>query len=757
MKKLLFYALAAFTVMGASCSKDAEGLDTPVAEGKYTLPAVTASLDDIESRTGLGTNNVVNWSNNDKLAIVNTKTNKIFYYVLSAGAGTPIGKFEPISTAATFDALDDVKAVYPAVAASVASGKISVSINKEYTDEELAKVGITSWTKNSSAYAFTNNDIKVSYKASADFTSNNGAVPVNFKFRQLATWCNFVFNFTSNETYAMEAMESIKVTTTNGTKKISGTAEIDFTDPNQPVLKEGTTNAVEWETTGSLSSATLTKSMMLFPAVDGDQLKVEVKTQLHTFTFYATPKQAFGAGTILRFPFNVDDNFHKAETSEDFAYNVVENGDIPEFIYYGKANCLLLTGATGSLDIRPFKTNPYYWVMDEGSLVSDSSKKATYAEVIWRESTMTAITVGITSDHNTLNISGVTGTGNAVVGIYNNNTSSKKLLWSYHIWKPEINPTTALLDYKFTNSGQYQVMPIALGAMNKATVTTTGTATDATNAKSFGLYYQWGRKDPLGRPSTITAGAEVFVTTYAGATGTTAYNLGSHEKTITAADVLNGDAVSEKDGKSVDEWMIDYVTAHPTEFIVVPDGKYGNDWAGKTNDYLWGNPQGYNYPSKATLHRSIFDPCPAGYRVAPKDLWVAFTKTGNNFTANTSSEDNYPENNFNVANLNRTTHTTTLTTQRGYHFYYGMNDNGTKMWQTGNTDFYPASGYRNRTSGALTRVGSEGDYWSSAPTGGSAYAGYLSFHSSYVYPFFNFNRAYGFTVRCVREVQRASK
>ena len=221
MKKLLFYALAAFTVMGASCSKDAEGLDTPVAEGKYTLPAVTASLDDIESRTGLGTNNVVNWSNNDKLAIVNTKTNKIFYYVLSAGAGTPIGKFEPISTAATFDALDDVKAVYPAVAASVASGKISVSINKEYTDEELAKVGITSWTKNSSAYAFTNNDIKVSYKASADFTSNNGAVPVNFKFRQLATWCNFVFNFTSNETYAMEAMESIKVTTTNGTKKIS--------------------------------------------------------------------------------------------------------------------------------------------------------------------------------------------------------------------------------------------------------------------------------------------------------------------------------------------------------------------------------------------------------------------------------------------------------------------------------------------------------------------------------------------------------
>ena len=556
----------------------------------------------------------------------------------------------------------------------------------------------------------------------------------------------------------MESMESIKVTTTNGTKPISGTAEIDFTDPNQPVLKAGSETAIDWTTTGSLSSATLTKSMMLFPAIDGDQLKVEVKTALHTFTFYATPSQALAAGTILRFPFNVDDNFKEAVTSEDFAYNVVTNGDIPEFIYYGKANCLLLAGTgtgSGSLNIQAYKTNPYYWVMGDDSAVTDTSKKATYAEVIWRESTITSISVAVSGSN--LNVTNVQGNGNALVGIYDNNAASKKLLWSYHIWKPEINPTTSLLEYKYTNSGTYEVMPIALGATNKTTVTYNGTATDATNAKAMGIYYQWGRKDPLGRPSTITAGAEVMTTMYAGATGSTAYTLNDKETNLVT--LLGGEAVETKDGKDVDDYMIDYVTAHPTEFIVVPDSKYGNDWAGKTNDYLWGNPQGYNYPRKATLHRSIFDPCPAGYRVAPKDLWIAFTKSGNNTTAATSPEESWAENVFNIANRVAGTNTwpttknqTSLTTQRGYFFHYETETNGTKKWHTGDTDFYPASGSRNRTNGSLTSVGSNGYSWSSSPdSAGSTHAGYLSFGASYVYPFNDYGRANGFPVRCVRE------
>jgi len=64
---------------------------------------------------------------------------------------------------------------------------------------------------------------------------------------------------------------------------------------------------------------------------------------------------------------------------------------------------------------------------------------------------------------------------------------------------------------------------------------------------------------------------------------------------------------------------------------------------------------------------------------------------------------------------------------------------------------FAASGYRNRTSGALTNVGSNGYSWSSSPnSAGSTNAGNLNFNASNVNPFNNNNRANGFPVRCVR-------
>ncbi len=66
--------------------------------------------------------------------------------------------------------------------------------------------------------------------------------------------------------------------------------------------------------------------------------------------------------------------------------------------------------------------------------------------------------------------------------------------------------------------------------------------------------------------------------------------------------------------------------------------------------------------------------------------------------------------------------------------------------------FYtPAAGYRNRESGALTNVGSNGYYWSSSSyAAGNINAGNLNFNSGNVYPLNNNNRANGFSVRCVQ-------
>ncbi len=756
MKKIFYYVLALCISANASCSKEPAEMTVSASSGKYSLPAISASFDESDTRTSLGNNSEVNWSNNDRIAVVNLKTNVISYYVLTSGVGTSVGRFEPVNAdaPAKFDNLDDIKAVYPAIAATVAGGKISLAINKEYTETERLKVGINSWTPSSSAYAFTNNDIKVSYKTSADFVSGDANVNVNFKFRQLATWCKFTFDFTASD-YKYESMESIKVTTTAGTKKISGTAEVDFSDPNNPVLKEGTENAVEWKTSGALSSSTLTKSLMLFPVIDGDQLKIEVSTNLHTFTFYATPMQAFTAGTILQFPISVNRNFEQTMETRDFAYSVTEK-ELTPFYFYGDANCLLLANTTGgTLDVTPRKTNAYYWVDgDLGADVSAVAKPQT-AKVIWREVGITSMaepTVTASGNKYTLNIADVQGNGNALVGIYD---ADDNLLWSYHIWKPEIDPRETLR-YEYTNSGPYDVMPIALGATAKVDISPSGTAT-ANTLKTYGLYYQWGRKDPLGRSANL-ANNKGLVTTYSGATGTTPYTLDNMK--INIVDLLGGEAIEEKDGKPIDVWMLNYVTANPAMFIIIPDNtEYSYNWIGKSDAYLWGNPQGYDHPRNSQLtHRSIFDPCPKNYRVAPRDLYIGFTKSGANYNAANDSHENDPnswaENYFNIQNTpwNVDHKTSSLSTQRGCFLCYEMNEDGSRKWQEGKTDFYPASGLRERTSGALLYVGTVGYSWSSSPYNANAISsGSLHFNTSAMNPLTSNYRARSFPVRCVKE------
>ena len=60
-----------------------------------------------------------------------------------------------------------------------------------------------------------------------------------------------------------------------------------------------------------------------------------------------------------------------------------------------------------------------------------------------------------------------------------------------------------------------------------------------------------------------------------------------------------------------------------------------------------------------------------------------------------------------------------------------------------------ASGYRNRDSGGLNNVGSNGNYWCAVPNS-AANGRYLNFNSGNVNPLNNNNRAYGFSVRAVR-------
>ena len=79
MKKAINYAWAALMLFTAACSKEpAEMGLTNETGGAHKLTRLSATLEETQSRTGLGTNQVVNWSNNDRIAVINLKTNTIY-------------------------------------------------------------------------------------------------------------------------------------------------------------------------------------------------------------------------------------------------------------------------------------------------------------------------------------------------------------------------------------------------------------------------------------------------------------------------------------------------------------------------------------------------------------------------------------------------------------------------------------------------------------------------------------------------------
>lgn len=137
------------------------------------------------------------------------------------------------------------------------------------------------------------------------------------------------------------------------------------------------------------------------------------------------------------------------------------------------------------------------------------------------------------------------------------------ILWSWHIWIPE---TTIELDtYGLVSKN---LMDRNLGALVAAP------ADAAVPAAAIGLTYEWGRKDPFPGASSITSGSNAFL---AGEQIT--FN---HGTTISVADAI----------------------AQPTNYPSTDN----STWSVEEDLNLWS-------PDSKT----IYDPCPAGYRVPAND------------------------------------------------------------------------------------------------------------------------------------------
>ena len=159
--------------------------------------------------------------------------------------------------------------------------------------------------------------------------------------------------------------------------------------------------------------------------------------------------------------------------------------------------------------------------------------------------------------------------GNAVIAAYDKNDD---IIWSWHVWvsADDLSSISDILDRN-------------LGAYDES-------FTDNTDVlDTYGLYYQWGRKDPTMGPMAWDYNIYDM--------RTASYHTIEGTRNDVAEVYMPGAAPTIEDG-----------VRNPT-VILAPSNladDYLYDWLWRSNDDLWGGVSG---------KKTIYDPCPYGYKV----------------------------------------------------------------------------------------------------------------------------------------------
>lgn len=188
------------------------------------------------------------------------------------------------------------------------------------------------------------------------------------------------------------------------------------------------------------------------------------------------------------------------------------------------------------------------------------------AAVVWQDATIVA-SVGIHNGYVVFETDNTWRTGNAVLAVKD---AQGTILWSWHIWSTGyVLGTNDIPVYNHSKSRLYKMMARTLGE-NGSKV----------------LFYQFGRKDPF---------------------------------------------PAKKPDKVGSAGSLDASIRQPDTFFA----RSGSDWCTSTRTDWWDagcKSNNYSSTTASTLkgNKTIYDPCPAGYRVPPDDAFTNFTTTGTN-------------------------------------------------------------------------------------------------------------------------------
>ena len=290
--------------------------------------------------------------------------------------------------------------------------------------------------------------------------------------------------------------------------------------------------------------------------------------------------------------------------------------------------------------------------------------------------------------------------GNAVVAVTKGSGGSKTVLWSWHLW---FAPKDALDKIKVTNhqNVDYYFTKETLGW--KPTQWSGSTYDKARTVKvkvvqtiKNGGVAQETVINITQNPGNVKKGA------------TTLYQFGRKDAFpgVATSDLKAG-GITENAG---DNMSIMNGIQHPDLYYT-----WGSNWNNNYGYYnLWSADNtvtgGYNQGNDNPVVKTVYDPCPVGFKMPANNAFTGFTADGqNNGTMNVDGTSDWQtfQNNF------------------GHNFW-------TNSSKTATINF-PASGLRNFNDRSLYGVGDLGYYWSAVPLN-TVHGCYLSFYSGFRVP-----------------------
>lgn len=336
------------------------------------------------------------------------------------------------------------------------------------------------------------------------------------------------------------------------------------------------------------------------------------------------------------------------------------------------SNCYMINAAkTYSFDATVIGNGDAGIIDGAGFHATSASIDPKSAKLMWEDTE--GFISGVSLVKGKVNFTAEKNVGNAMIAVFD---GAGTVLWSWHIWgvgdtmpEDEVVSSQATISANSTLKVRYTVMDRTLGALSKTSYFTT--------------LYQWGRKDPIPNSTVyyVDGQAAEIETTYP----------------------------VHKPGSAADATILTSIQ-HPE--CIIDDYKEGLpvDWlaSDKTNNYnlLWGDNNTtyvFNKSKPAagkgwTNVKTIYDPCPSGYRVSSKFAWTGFCGSSSGETKNIDYI-------YFVKYAN------------GYYFKKNSSDGvGIYFPMTGSRGCETGSLWVGRGASAYSSLNHDASYWASAPS-----------------------------------------